>query len=228
MSATAKTPAFSEKRKCEHCGNTAPMEEVATYNDIETVVDESGCQFCYAEGDIYQVIKCPACSKVVLRSRSYFEASGEPDVGEWEVLYPSLTGAPAGMPPAIAKAFEAARRVRGIDANAYGVLIGRLLDMITADRKAEGDTLAKKLEDLAKKGEIPARLAEVASGLRRLRNVGAHANLGELTEEDVPLLDDLAQAILEYVYSAPQLVQRAEKRLKALKKADAEPEARAE
>ena len=40
--------------------------------------------------------------------------------------YPQTTRAPIGLPGAIEKAFEAALKVRRIDSNAYGVLIGRL------------------------------------------------------------------------------------------------------
>ena len=73
-------------------------------------------------------------------------------------------------------------------------------------------------EQLAKRGEIPLKLVDVVSNLREFRNVGAHATLGELSATDVPLLDDLAKAILEYVYSAPFLAKRAEDRLSQLTK----------
>jgi Domain of unknown function (DUF4145) len=63
--------------------------------------------------------------------------------------------------------------------------------------------LNKKLNDLAEKGEIPTKLVEVAHSLRKLRNFGAHASLGELTRDEIPILDDLCRAILEYVYNAP-------------------------
>ena len=66
-------------------------------------------------------------------------------------------------------------------------------------------------------GEIPAKLVDVAAGIRRLRNIGAHADLGELTEGELPVLDDLTRAILEYVYSAPLLAKEAEKRFARLK-----------
>ena len=60
-------------------------------------------------------------------------------------------------------------------------------------------------------------MVHVAAGIRKLRNVGAHANLGEITEAELPVLDDLTRAILEYVYSAPLLATEAEERLASLK-----------
>jgi hypothetical protein len=41
--------------------------------------------------------------------------------------------------------------------------------------------------------------------------------LGELTSAELPVLDDLTRAILEYVYSAPFLAREAEERLAKLK-----------
>jgi hypothetical protein len=54
--------------------------------------------------------------------------------------------------------------------------------------------------------------------LRKFRNVGAHPNLGELTLDEVPILDDFCRAILEYVYTAPHLAQIAQDALTALTK----------
>jgi hypothetical protein len=137
---------------------------------------------------------------------------------KWDILYPSNSKKPLGLPKTIDTAYESALRVKPIDPNAFGVLLGRVLDLIVVDRKAEGKTLHEKLTDLASKGEIPGKLAQVATGLRQLRNVGAHAELGELTTAEVPLLEDLTRAILEYVYSAPLLVSQAEKHLQQLKR----------
>jgi len=106
--------------------------------------------------------------------------------------------------------------VKPIDSNAFGVLIGRVIDLVCTDRNATGSTLNNKLEDLAKRGEIPQKLVGVASGLRKLRNVGAHAELGELTPEEVPIMEDLCRALLDYVYSAPFLAQKAQDKIDQL------------
>jgi len=136
---------------------------------------------------------------------------------EFAILYPKAEKGLRGLPANIDKGYQAAQKVRNIDANAYGVLLGRVLDFVCEDRQATGDTLDKKLKSLAKNGEIPSKLVDVAAGIRKLRNIGAHANLGELTEAELPVLDDLTRAILEYVYSAPHLATEAEARLASLK-----------
>jgi hypothetical protein len=110
----------------------------------------------------------------------------------------------------------AALKVKPIDSNAFAVLLGRVLELLCIDRKAIGKTLDNKLSDLATKGEIPSKLVDVAHNLRKFRNIGAHADLGELTAKEVPILDDLCRATLEYVYTAPHLAQNAENAVKAL------------
>jgi len=66
--------------------------------------------------------------------------------------------------------------------------------------------------------ETPGRLAEMAQGLRLLRNIGAHADLGEIVQSDVPILIDFCEAILEYIYRAPARITILQKRLDSLKK----------
>lgn len=92
-----------------------------------------------------------------------------------------------------------------------------MLDLVCIDKKAEGKTLHEKLKDIAGKGIMPDQLADMAHQLRQLRNIGAHANLGELTDEEIPILESLSRAVLEYVYSAPALIKNVESKIDALK-----------
>jgi len=199
---------FTEELKCGHCQNTAIMEIVARYSGVKTFTDYSNS---WDAGPIYQLCRCPACDNVTLRSCDWAEQM-EPDDLNWKIFYPQGRDL-RGLPPKIGLAYNAALKVRTIEVNAYGVLIGRVLDLVCVDRAATGKTLDQKLENLAARGEIPTKLVDVATGLRRLRNVGAHADLGELTDADLPVVDGLARAILEYVYTAPLLVQEAQQRL---------------
>lgn len=160
---------------------------------------------------------CPACKQVNLRSLAWGPWDNEIDQPVWTSLYPAPSRTPAALPSQVAKAYEAANRVRNVDPNAFAVLLGRVLDHVCQDRGATGDTLHNRLNDLATKGEIPQKLADMAHRLRDLRNVGAHAELGELTKAEIPVLDDLCRAILEYVYSAPDLVERVKVRIDELR-----------
>lgn len=204
---------FSEAIKCRHCDNRAPMEMLFEYKRAHE--DEQSGEI-EAES-ICQLLECPNCEKYVFREAFYMVEWPADIQDDFVTLYPQTISVPLGLPETIKKAFEAAIRVRKIDANAYGVLIGRLLEMVCADRKAKGALLHEKLSDLAKKGELPDKLVEVAKGIRLLRNIGAHPGLGELKPFDARILNDLARAILEYIYTAPHLVRRVEDRLKKRK-----------
>jgi hypothetical protein len=160
----------------------------------------------------YELCTCPACKGVTLRTYFWHDAMDPEDVS-FKILYPQAEKTQNGLPLSVQKAYEAAQKVRHIDANAYGVLLGRVLEIVCQDRGASGDPLDKKLKNLADKDEIPEKLVAVAAGLRQLRNIGAHASLGELTESELPVLNDLTRAILDYVYPAPYLASTASTRL---------------
>jgi hypothetical protein len=207
--------------QCGHCGNNAPMEAVAEYSQLHTQYENGVGSRCWDEGDIYELLLCPACSSVILRS--YYWHDGYMETSEnttFRYLYPASNKKPLGLPPEIQRAYDAAIKVKYIDVNAYAVLVGRVLEMICKDRNAAGKTLNDKLADLSVKGEVPSKLVKVAESLRHLRNIGAHAGLGELTKSEEPILSSLCSAILEYVYSALYLVQQAEDRLEKLKESN--------
>jgi hypothetical protein len=207
---------FSGTLKCGHCGNRAPQAIVAQHADY-TQHEQQGVE--WNESKHYELLQCPACSGVTLRT--FFWHDGYMDEAEgptYDVLYPSERPKPRGLPGSVAADYEAAQRVKHLSPNAYGVLLGRVLELVCVDRNAKGRSLHEKLKDLATKGEIPAKLVDVAQSLKDLRNVGAHAALGDLTPGEVPILEDLTRAILEYVYSAPALAEAAVKSLAGMKK----------
>lgn len=204
--------------KCLHCLNLTMLELVHQYSEVkmhDTEYDEAP----WEAGNIYEILKCTSCSKITFRKYFWHEfMEEESDKAEIEILYPMSKKMPLGLPLEIQKGLEAADKVKKIDANAYGVLVRRVLEMICLDRKAKGNSLFDKLKNLAANREIPEKLVDVALHLKNFGNVAAHAELGDLTEAEIPILDDLCRAILEYVYSAPHLASRAENSLKMLKK----------
>ncbi len=212
----------TEFLKCGHCGNYAPMNIVANYY-LSTKPDYPD-EYYYPEPDqgyTYELLLCLACEKVMLREYFEHDCMDSEDI-KIETLYPTQGVKLCYLPSSIQKAYEAALKARAIDANAYAILLGRMLEVVCKDRKVKGENLYNKLEVLAKKGEIPNNLVGVAHGLRMLRNIGAHEPLEGLSSDEIPILDDLSKAILEYIYIAPTLARKAEERSKRLKKKKAE------
>jgi hypothetical protein len=53
-----------------------------------------------------------------------------------------------GLPPGVQREWDAAMRIRRVSPNAFAVLLGRVLDQICIDRKAEGKFLHKRIDHL--------------------------------------------------------------------------------
>jgi hypothetical protein len=200
--------------RCLHCTNTATMKAVARYSQVRSYSDDpSGHEWDF--GDVYELLLCPACEKIMLQKGTFHSEFPE----EWEpiVLYPAPSQAVDGLPGPVEKAYKAALAVRSVDANAFAVLLRRLLEIVCNDRGAAGRTLNDKLRALAEAGTIPPQLVEIANGLRQFGNIGAHAGGVDLSDREVPVLEALCRAILEYVYGAPQLIAIAQRTLDELK-----------
>jgi hypothetical protein len=192
------------------------MEIATEYSQVKDYEDQKS-GLSWKAGNIYQILVCPACYNVTFRKYFWHDLAIDPSEIQFEILYPLSKEKPLGLPGNIEKSLEAATKVRNVDANAYAVLIRRVLELLCIDRKASGKYLNDKLADLSKKGEMPDKLVGVAKNLRIFGNIGAHPTLGELSDAEVPILDNLCKAILEYVYTAPFLAEQAEKKVKQLK-----------
>ena len=212
-----KTETYSEPYVCGHCGNKGAMQVLGTYDEIYTKYEkEDASGFNWQEGKIWELDKCPACESILLRQGYYHDGYHE-DGNRYAIIYPTIDSGPERLPIKIRKALEAAEKVKVLDANAFALLLRRVLELVCLDKEAAGDRLPDKLKDLAKRDIVPDNLATMAFQLKELGNIGAHPHLGELTEKEIPILDDLCHAILEYVYTAPALVQKVEKKLESLK-----------
>ena len=207
---------LSKLISCRHCGNISKMEIIGTVNDDHTEIDpEYGPMTEW--GIYYSVLKCPACQKINIVSYTWYDGIESEDEISYDFLYPQNASYPIGLPEKILTAFKAAEKVKSIDVNAYAILMRRLLELVCLDRSATSGTLASMLKELANKKEIPDKLVKVASGLKDFGNIGAHAGSGELTEQEIPIVNALCIAILEYVYSAPHLATIVETKLNAIK-----------
>jgi uncharacterized protein DUF4145 len=192
---------------CGHCNQAVLALVRATYrytfdDDLGIIMD-------------WRILQCGACLRPILD-----EAGSEnPDI---TMLYPTTKLDTRGLPQSVAKAYAEALRVQRVSPNSCAVMIGRTLEVVCNEKQVEGGrSLAARLDKLASAGHIPPLLAEMAGQLRQIRNWGAHADKqDEVTESDVPILLDLLDAVLEYLYIAPRKVQKVEARLNRSRKKD--------
>lgn len=202
------------KLECPHCQTNHYLKVVGTFEQVEAV--DCGNIGEFDAGPVWKLTICRLCNGVSLLRYFYHEAYFPEDT-HLEVVYPASGETFKGLPEEIDRAHRAALRVRGIDSNAYAVLLGRVIEMVCAEQGVREGALNDRLGALSRKGVIPEQLALMGHGLRNMRNIGAHADLGELTEADVPYLDSLCKAILEYIYVAPRLIDEVQKRVEAIK-----------
>jgi Domain of unknown function (DUF4145) len=205
---------YRQNVKCQHCRNTVTMLIVANHSQVRGHNSSDG-NLEWSEGNVYEILKCPACDGVTFQ-RGYFH---DQFPEEWQpvVLYPTEAKKVDGLPTEIERAYAAALAVKGIEAHAFAVLVRRLLEMICLDKGAQGRNLFEQLKFLVQTGVIPQQLIDIANGLRNFGNIGAHAAGVQLSENEVPVIDALCRAILEYVYGAPHLVALAQQTLDKVK-----------
>lgn len=203
--------------ECRHCGNKGTMLILAQARETEEFEDNSNPMFPlqWEAGNIYQTLRCYSCNLVTFYQFSVHTGIDDTytDRSYDQTLYPSAADSPMGLPTNIQREWDAAMRVRRVSPNAFAVLLGRVLDQICIDHKAEGKFLHNRIDHLVSSGTLPESLKQVAHGLKDLRNFGAHGNLGDLDPKDAPLLESLCRALLMYLYTVPALSLDAQKRL---------------
>jgi hypothetical protein len=199
---------------CGYCGNYAQMKELGHGADTETYTTEIGPPV--EQGTYYDVLKCLKCGNINIGSYIWSDYMEMEDFTGYTMIYPQTKELPNGLPDNIYKAYTDAEKVKQIAPVAYGLLLGRILEMICQEKKAKGRTLQNWLDDLKSRGEIPDKLVKVASILRGYRNLSAHAGI-DIGLNEIPLVKALCDALMEYIYGAPYLAELAEKQLLKLK-----------
>ncbi len=210
---------LSKLTSCGYCFNISQMKILGSVSDMENNEDYDDKYGPPPEqGVVFSVLKCPACSKINIVSYFWTEHMESDDDISYETIFPPERNVPVGLPEKILRAYKAAEKIKAIDVNAYVILQRRLLELVCLDRNANGDTLANMLKDLSDRGEIPVKLVKVAKGLKDFGNIGAHAGIGELSENEIPIVTALCTAILEYIYSVHHLATLAEVKLAKIRK----------
>jgi len=189
--------------KCPQCNQNAKMDVLNEY--VQTIIPPEGITWA---NKTYILMLCPKCEQVSLESILDHSELMEPDEREVLILYPQI---PQGLPKNVEVAYRDAMSVKVSSPNAYGALLRKVIEEVCLDRKANGRGLYKKIEDLGKRGEIPVSLVEIAHNIRDLGDRGVHAELGQLTEWQTPLLESLCKVILEYLYYVPYLAAEAKR-----------------
>ena len=187
---------------CGHCGNRGSVVKV---EDIEVKrwslqVDTYG-EISFVR--YTRVSKCAACEEVTIWG--FTQPSDQVESIHVQRLYPWQRDHTA-LPSKVRQRLEVADRVRKLDPGLYAVAIRRMLETVFNERGAEGRDLWAKARDLASKDQLPGTIADAVSRLRDLGKYGAHDEEIEVSAKDVPMIEDLANAVLEFLYRAPAAI----------------------
>jgi hypothetical protein len=190
---------------CGHCGFPGLLERKDPAVEV-THEDHEIAQFGWISWTHYWVLhECPACHEPSLEDLWWSDEVSDP-VESGKRLYPTGRDNSA-LPPEVQQKYDAALRVKRVDPGLYAVAIGRMIEAIAREEGASGRGLTPKIRYLAENGRLPTFLVEVAEQLRDLRNLGAHDDEVEVVPQDARLIEDFAEAILEYLYRAPANLQ---------------------
>jgi hypothetical protein len=206
--------------KCGHCGIDARMFIVS--EGKHTITDnESDGDVWFT--DFYQLLLCPSCNSINAIKTSYdHETSPIDEEGNYDVvveyLFPSIrSGNFKNLPSSVEKSYAKAIKFKRLDPTASVIFSRQTLEAICDDKKANGENMYEKINNLAEKIAIPRLLQDAAHSVRALGNKGAHRHDAEISVDDAETLLALCDAIIGYVYEAPQLVQRIQERVKKFK-----------
>jgi hypothetical protein len=176
---------------CRHCGThtTSPTLASAKY---ATTDDSERYQLDY----LYTLVKCSACSDISLLLTALF------DDYDADSVYPA---APRSMgsavPSTVQRCFEEARicyQARAYTASA--IMCRRTLETLALDRGADAGNLAKSLTNLKDRGDIDQRLFDWSDALRLAGNSAAHDVAASISRVDASDMNDLTEAVIDYVY----------------------------
>jgi len=184
--------------KCGHCGFAGTLAHKGNI-----VAEEIRDHIGYSEITItilWVIDRCPACGEPTLSE--FRDGIDDPVCDEPRRIYPTARDNSA-LPKSIKDSYDRALRIKMIDPGFYAVSIRRMLEVVCNEHAIPQGNLYTRLTVLAQREAIPARLADQAQELRKLGNLGAHEKDIDVDPADVPVIEDFAEAVLEYLYRAP-------------------------
>ena len=205
---------------CCHCGNRTPHTRVFEYT-APLLYEEIDRQ--YYEPFSFHSYVCGTCKGLALLGcfdhEKLEKESFRPPMPRLYPIGPDIdppshtVSGENPIPLSVRKAFREAWPLRHTAPAAFANQIRRTLEFICEDQNADGNTLYEQLEDLASKGVFPGGLADIATLVRMLGNIGSHASDKEVNIWDAELLDALFRMLLEYIYLGPARVKRLKQRM---------------
>ncbi len=194
---------------CYHCGNKGLLIEESLYLDKYYDYDENIPTFWYE--DYYHILHCPVCHGVTLLKRSTDQTMQNMDGSydfSYKILYPDISTDNKGVPKNIVSAFESAKKVEKIDSSICALSLRKVLELICKDKKAQGNTLEKQIEDLVSKNILPTTFDDACKHIRLIGNEGAHDDHLSIPKSELKTLIEYLDSIINYLYIIPAKIKK--------------------
>lgn len=210
---------------CYHCGNTGLMnvEHVYTHEEGGPIFDEFDqvIDCVEREENKWYLLSCPVCGKATLFNEYTLEGAY---CTEQNQLYPAVAIDADSVPKQIRDGFEAALKVKNLDAALCVLGLRRTLEAICKDKNAIGKSLDEMIKDLVDRKILPDMLTDACYIIRKLGNASAHADNLVFYQYEVEQSIQFIHAILQYLYVLPDDITRMKVRIdeKLSKKTDSD------
>lgn len=166
----------------------------------------------------YYLVKCIGCSCLSLLED--WDLSDNPGCfAEASILYPAVQGLDAVVPKVLSKIFKEAKSIKVNAPTAFAILMRKCIEIICADKEAEGRFLKEKIQNLADKGIIPTSMIDIATAIKILGDISAHSTDVTPDSDQNTIIEDFLVLIVEHVYVVPGKLAQVQALIASQKKA---------
>lgn len=193
---------MKRKLRCFKCRQHTNHDSMADYRRGSEPDDE------YHWLQRFFIMRCAGCEEVTFLRISESEDDYDPETGPSQYVeqYPKGSAGRSPLdniymlPQKIRIAYD--ETVRAIDEGLpvlAGMGLRTLIEAICADQSANGRDLKGRIDDLAKKGVLAEKMADVLHAHRFLGNVAAHEVIAA-DEKELLVALDIAETVLKAIY----------------------------
>jgi hypothetical protein len=202
---------------CLHCGNKAPQKLVFLKEFISDYAEDNNGEEIPILFGVDYILECQTCSRLSVYVTDVSEqGEAEKSFYQSKRMWPTntLDLDSFGIPKDILDTYAEASKIKFIAPNAFAVLMRRALEVICIDQGiSEKKSLHESLKKLTVLGKLPPLLSEVSNIIKIIGNAGAHAVGAPIYRTHVLAIDDFFRLVLEYLYVAPNKLEKFKKEL---------------
>ena len=204
------------------------LGEWSGFHGAELALWRITCPFCFEKGNFsvafhaekkkpnerkklnFDTLECGNCKGYVMTLWSACANIGT-QIHSFKVLpWPQrIDSFPEHWPEDVGRYWVQARRnLSDENWDAAALMARSALQLALRNNDAQGNTLKKEIEDLAKKGILPAIMKDWSDNVRELGNETAHPRPGQLPTAPIDAKDivQFLDFLLEYLYTLPKRI----------------------